>query len=205
MSVIDCAKRRRNLLLFDTFAGVDTTSLAGRYPDINKVGAAWFSSIGDITLATNRAVALTLTANLAISIIDCGTADGIATMLWKSGSMTGTTDYGILIFRYQDANNYWSIQFGKVSGVGTFRLVEVVNNVATVQQSTTVAYSSTTNYLFWVSFEGGTINARLNGATTLAHTTAATGLTATTIGIGFRFAGTITTYPRIDDLQVYGL
>ena len=97
---------QESLFVRDTFTDANGTSLDAHGPDIDKELGGWTEDAGDWTTQAQQA---NIVAQKAIATIDSGVADGIVCVDIRSVA-AGLADLG-LIFRYQDANNYWWWRF----------------------------------------------------------------------------------------------
>jgi hypothetical protein len=127
--------------LNDNFSG-SAGSIAGRTP---VVGGPW--EIGSGTVTTNGSGQLTVAGSEPRAVSESRLADGTITLTMTSHA----TNAGGLVFRWQDASNYWRAQ---IAGT-TAKLMEVVNGVA--NQRATVAVTGGTGTII-VTLSGSSIS-----------------------------------------------
>jgi hypothetical protein len=192
------------LRISDSFTAANGTTLAARAPDIvNTPGNTWQVTDGTWDIQGNQGNPATFAASLAKMTIDAGQKDGIALVTWKAGQTTGDSDFVQFLFRYVDANNFWCLTAGLVTGVHTWKLQEVVTGTATDRATGSLVYTANAVHVLRVSLAGAAIAGQLDGAGDLSYGSAASGLTATKLGILLYMNGAITNKARVDDFQVY--
>lgn len=191
------------LIIADSFAGVNGTSINGRIPNIlNTPGNAWVLETGTFTIQSNAAQSASGTTRC---VIDAENPNLIVKFTYKTGQLSaGNNDFCQLAFRFVDSQNFWCVTLGKVGGVSTWKLYETVNNSTLEKASGSYTYVANTIYTLSLTANGASITATYNGGTAISIANAASLLTATKVGIINR-SDASTNLPVFDDFQVYTL
>ena len=105
------------LRIFDTFSDADGTALVSHQPETNLTAGSWSVPSGAPVILNARHVRVAeqgIDANMVQGVIDAGVADGVMGVDWLPAASGTTSGYpmGGLVFRMQDANNYWVVSNG---------------------------------------------------------------------------------------------
>lgn len=158
-----------------------------------ETGAAW-TVLGAGTFGVDdRRLALTSAPNATNLAVLPSAADVVvgATMAVAQGGQS-------LVFRVQNANNYW--RFRASSSTGRWDLVKVVASVPTTVASSAVGTCCTSGQQVRVAADGSSVRAFVDGVEVVAATDA-TLATATRAGVQMAATGA----GRIDDVYVAGV
>ena len=99
-------------LVYDRFSGADGTALTAHAPNVDQIGAGWFATRVPAPALSGGTVRLSSGTADADAVIDAGTPNATVTVGWTAGlHPSGGANYGALIFRRSDANNYFILEY----------------------------------------------------------------------------------------------
>lgn len=157
-------------VIYDTFTGVDSTTLPAHAPDVAPTGSAWDNA--NLGLLSNHATVLA--SNRQIGVIESGIANAIIEIdcnwTYNGGGGTNSAYYSGIIFRYIDSNNFWHVGFNDRAPDPTgYQLFEVNGGVETVRASAVITAVEGTVYRLRVTLNGSGISCLFNGTTALSY------------------------------------
>lgn len=158
-------------LVFDNFHDTNGTHLESHTPNTHPVSSSWAQALGGagaMQIQSNTAQNTVGGGTPVVYTIDSGQADVTITGIFTSGSTISTNDQSDIVFRFQDAMNYWLAQ-GSMGG-SLFRILENKAGVFSTIQSTSFTYATSTQYTIKVVTSGTSITCTLNGANSLSTT-----------------------------------
>lgn len=150
-------------LASDSFdrASMSTTDGAG-HPEANGGdGLTWTDQVGTWGITSNKARALTLSGNHAVTTVDVGKTDVVI-----EGELTSNGDYIGFTLRYVDANNYISARI--TPAIPAVRLFKIVGGSETQVATASFTYSAGARMV--VVADGSDIRLMYNNATLVAGT-----------------------------------
>jgi hypothetical protein len=148
-------------LISDTFTDTNGTALASHtIAPTNTPATSWTVGEGTGTTEGNRA---RIAGAVCSANCDAGIADGT---IQATVRRSGTSDNAVM-FRYQDATNYW---IADLQAAGAFKIFERNAGSFTERATAVATFSADTDYVVTVILNGTSIIARVDGANELTHT-----------------------------------
>ena len=145
----------QKILIADSFTQV-RTALTGTRPDIINAGQTWLGS--SFVGVQDAEGGYAHRASAPFEHINLGQSDGKVFTAIKWGA---AASYAGILFRYENANNYWRLSLSHSAGV---LLERRVGAVTTPMVSTAFAKTVGQTYLLGVSFVGNQIAAIVEGS-----------------------------------------
>lgn len=191
------------VLFRDEFTTTTGTANAARRPSLaNNVNASWQAGSAAFEIQSNHLEPPSGFTDGAYQTIDVHASDfTYYATLTAYGTTTANKTMPGLIFRFEDANNFWLLQTDPVAG--NTILYEKTSGVFNARATIPAAVASGTAAPVTVTAVGDKITAQLGGQTPVQYTSSAH-QTATLIGVrAGRDVGTPLGQPRFDDLTVF--
>jgi hypothetical protein len=152
-------------LLQDAFTGADGTNLTAHAMDL---GGGWTAVSGVAKLLGNRANADTAGADGKVTYqADAGRSD---VTVQATVNLAGASNECGLVFRYQDANNFWALS--GYAGDGKLYLYEVNGGTTTQRAAGSAGVTSGVDFVLKVVLSGTGITAYKDGTQVLTYTSA---------------------------------
>jgi hypothetical protein len=173
----------------DAFTDTNSTSLASHgITPTNPLSAAWSVQNGTHDIQSNRANNTSGASGGygAIAYADSRRSDGIIT---ATVNLSSSASAAYLIFRWQDASNFWALRLGKASsGLQGLSIYEMVAGTFTQRVSDASFDPATGDHTLKVVLYRNSISGSADGAHPVGYAST-NGQTATKHGIGSEVSG----------------
>jgi hypothetical protein len=191
-------------LFRDEFNAATGTANAGRMPSpVNNTNAVWRAGVGAWTVQGNHLEPSASFADGDYQVIDARASDFTYTVnvTGYHGPPGSAKSVPGILFRFEDANNFWLAQMDTAAGTTT--LFEKTAGVFNARATINAAQVSGQPVPLTVTAVGPVINMQLPGQTPVQYTSAAH-RSATLVGVRVgRDAGASVLRPRFDDVTVF--
>lgn len=157
----DAMLTQEQMFVRDYFVDPNGTNLANHQPNIDKERGGWTVALGTFDIQANQTNVTGVGGvnNQAIAVIDAGQSDGIISV---DKFCDVSTDILGLVFRYQDANNFWLL-YPVAMSPALWRLSYYQAGVLNVVTSAALLWLHTSDHNVMVYLRGDRIDCYIAG------------------------------------------